>query len=1375
MGIQRRYWLYFLQDAPSGLCYYIDSMGNVQKGNVMLGDDLSLPQSPGGWDEIQLSFGRSAHYWGINRTFTIPLKFIGDGAKIIRHLFYTSKGIESPVNLVICKWDDVTGVFRLYYSGQLDLTKIEDEVAEGVKINIMQGGIIQALKAYENTIFEIPCDGSIPENIKVNCDGILLNDVFHYQILNVTVPYPGVLPLPCAFLNNDGDNIGITRNNPVLEQPYAGYQQKSTNFLFSSLEPISVRIQGTITIIPDWRISNTYFYMYLSTSLGQPYGVDGIDHSVGLITPQNNAGEVFYGSKSQINVVGQKEFYFDAVINLIANENLFLFFFNNFSAYPITIIGGAFSLTFSSRYKASRVWGIRPYDLGKLIIQQMNALSSNFIQTFNYLFDSMLLQNNPNLIITSGDALRASTDPNYFQYYNQATVNPANPNNQFYNQFASLGPVIKTSISDFFDSFNAILNAALSNQTLPGEAESLFIESKSYVMDPSVITMTLTKIANFRVSIALEYFFNWIKVGYTPQQYDEKAGKYEYNTLVQWQAPIKTVAKILELMCKYRADSYGIEYTRYNTQGGKSSTFNDSDNSVFLLNTDLSVSEPDFYNAYFISGVPLPTSPTNTDQKLTPNQSYLPVYLDTLDGEYFTALNDFSIFMFNQPAPGTQSISVSTPTPALLNGLIGDSATINMYINGILIQSWTQAVTGVNTPFNISYTSSRAFVKGDNIYFTVSTVRTCTVEITDFIISIGSGYWSAETSGPINISAGSSQQTISLPNIIATMITIGGIQIPVVSSGFQYFTFLSNVHNKNFNWSFGVSVYHDGSPGETVEFDVWQNGINIGTLSFNGNSVLTWFNPPIIIDGLSLPPVNFSGNITFNLYDIIWITGSDTNINTYITNCQLLFDSTGVDAFDLLRLAYSNVSGIPNPQTAFNIEQLTPKRILQSNSNLLSPVLFNQAPGSLKFQTADKNQFVSTTLGGVTITENANVDIHDMNAPLFYPLIFEFDTEVPINFADLFNTAANGHIEFIYNGVSFYGFPIQVTAKPAFNESQTWKLLCSPKTNLSDLVNLDWTGLQQLMPLDISIPIISPVHFVPLGFIKADYYKNNTMDQDLYRNRIQAWIDTSDYTAPRQNDEPIPFQCQSGSLSPCSVQVLNNLGQDVGSPINIPSITDPAINVPQLLFQGLIPVNTLSDGIYYFLLSVGTGPATGQFISEGIYIKADWDYNTIRFDYSNTTNKLAAIFTSNPGFNIRVHGQINRYTPKSKFTTFIDQPQDIDLLNAIPYDTWRLEIGRSSGIPDYMMRKIARIFDLDTVLIDGDQYTRDGEAQWEKQNFPGQPKEYLSLDIRRAKNIDAITLNTSGQLTSDMEGGYTLDPQAFGAGPTQPLIEVNGS
>jgi hypothetical protein len=448
--------------------------------------------------------------------------------------------------------------------------------------------------------------------------------------------------------------------------------------------------------------------------------------------------------------------------------------------------------------------------------------------------------------------------------------------------------------------------------------------------------------------------------------------------------------------------------------------------------------------------------------------------------------------------------------------------------------------------------------------------------------------------------------------------------------------------------------------------------------------------------------------------------------------------------------------------------------MLQANYSLLKSILFNLSPGMLKFQTADKNQFLSTTSGGVTITENASIDIHDMGDAIFIPLIAEFETEVDDTFFNLQNKAANAHIQVPYKDKNIFIFPDQMSSKPSLRETQTWKGRLSPKTNILDLIDLDWDGIITLQLMDAMIPFICPVHFVPLAYTKDPRYNTYTMDQDWFKNRVTDWIDSNDYFAPWQTNDIISLQCQTAGLSPVTAQFVDCNGRNVGSPIDIPSMSDPAILSPQTLFQGAIPLNTYAEGKYYILYTMGVGGAMASFISEGIWIKSYWPKSQL-VEYSNTRNKLATVFTSGYKPSIRMLSQISRFTPKSKFTEYIDEPQDVTLLNAIPYDTWKWTIGFDTGIPDYMMRKIDRIMLLDTTLIDGDQYSRDGNANVEKQNFPGQPKEYLMLDIRKALNEDGITLNTAGQLDDQQQAGYVLDANAFGNNSGQNLINVTSS
>lgn len=1355
----RRTFLPFLLDMMSGLCYKEGSDRMIRKVNPLTGEECALPEAPEGWDEMQLSFGRNTHYWALNRAFSNTFKFVGAGARILRSLLYAGKGTESNVMLIICKWDDTTGVYRLYYSGQIDFGKDGDQVADGITVATLEGGVAGMIKSMENSVFEIECDGSIPENLKVNVDGILFDDVFHYQIVPFTLPFPGEQILPATFISNDGDNIDVTKGSPTLEQLTTGYFQRSPNCVISFGRPTKYNLSGSITVKSAPTVHNTSFYMYAATSKTVPIGT-GVSHAQGLVGPGKIAADNGQWNANQQLLDGQRLFNFEISGELDTNERLYIPIFNNFAEFPISVIGGNFDVAFSSRYKASRVTGMTMWDLFRLIMQRMYAKHLAIGgPPINFGVQSDLLQSRLNVVVTSGDAARASTDPNYFQYYNQATLNPANPNNQDYNQFPSLGPVIKSNLSDLFDTNNALSNACLGVKKVDGK-DVVFLEEKKVVFNPSVITMSLDKVANLKVSVALDYYFNWIKAGYEEQKYDEKAGKYEYNSASQWQAPIRSIAKVLELISKYRADSYGFEYTRWNTQGGKSSTYNGSDSSVFMLDTDFSKFILNYYSALFQAQAPDPATGVTDDIIMVPNQAFQSITLTTFDGEYFVTNIDFSIFIFNQDMISTL-FNTRVKFSALLNGLAGDSATITMFLNGAPLRTWSQIITGINTALTIDETFARFYNTGDNLYFAVDTVRTCTVEITAFEIVVGDGYWSATNAGSTVIPASSTQKLISLPTITATLVA----GLPVVSSGFQYFRFLSNVTNKNFAWTLMIAGYTQGAVSENVRFDLWKNGQKIGTDTFFGTGARVQFNP--------LKSVLFNGNLAFENNDLIWITASPTNMHAWVSDGELRFTSQ-IKAYYLLREAFDSVTGIPNPETAYNIA-FTPGRILRANGSLISPVVFNQSPGVLSFQTSDKNPFLSTSKDGLTISERANIDVHDLDSPLFWPFYIEFDTEVPINFADLLYGQANGHIEVLWGEIKLYGFPIQVTSKPAYNEAQSWKLLLSPRSNLSDLKNLDWDGLIPLQPMDSLVPFLSPVHFVPLDYQKADGDDTFTMDEDWFKNRYATWLDNNDFFNPWQQDDTLSFQFQAYNLDPVKIQVLDGDGNYMGAAIAVPNIPTAALPPNQKLYGLDLALSTFDEGQYYFIVTFGIGEGMASWISEPIWVKEKWE-NTLRFKYKHSRNLLGTVFTEgyNPMF--RTHGKITRFTPKSKRTQLVDQPQDVVVTGAVPYRTWKLQIGHEELVPDYVTDLMDEIMDLDTVLIDGNQYTRNAEDDWEYQTFPGQPKVIGFLNIRKAKNSGANILNTAGQLTSDMSGGYTLDPAAFGQSiDGQDLVNVQNS
>lgn len=1403
----RKLYKHYLGPYSTQGSFYVDKNGVLQTINT----PTCLRNSPMGWWDTMIEFDRSDRYWGVSRKFSDTVKFVGDGAAIISELYHKYRAIEQLIQFVILKWNPDTDVYELFYKGLLDLRTFAEDI-EGVSVNTMEGGAVQMLKTYENKMFEFPVDGSLKvlmpdgsiiRNIKVKLDGMKVQDTFHYVIPEFTAGFPGDAILPASLVSNDGDNVGIIKGSPSYAQPTDPTYFQGLNYQLSSVSPLSMRITGQVTVQSDSHMQNTVFRMYARSSLSAPRGTDGIDHAVGLVgygNPATNpALQIWFPSNAPV-VNGTTTFNFDVTFNVVANENPFILFFNQSADHPIKILGGTYTITFSSQFPATTCWGIRAYDLWRLLMLNANKLASSTIQQYNYGADSQLLQQYMGVVVTSGDAIRASGDPTYLKYFNRIQTNPANPTFQFFNFYNSAGPVIKTCIADFFDAFNPLIGCSLGNQILPGASqESIFLEEKEYVLDSSEITMTLSQVTDLKISTAEDLFFGVLKIGMPAQQYDEKAGKYESATTAQHAAPIRTEQKTLELICKYRFDPAGIEYTRSNmTKDAKSTTYNGSDSSVFLLSSDLNKSSPDRDTATFIA------TPLGSGDALNGNQKPLPgiaeqgVSLPTLLGTYLRPENSPAVFIFNQPTgvPGTATFSW-TVIPA---GLRGDTVSISIYYNGFVFITKTYTVVTAGQVFNDSVTLTESFGQGDCLYAKATTSATCDAMITGFQLAVGSGYFTANIASPQEIQPGNPGQLI--PMAIQAGTQFGST--PNLYFGMSYnlplLIFNEFLNEPNFTIAFQANGIQSGVGGQSFLLKLWLNGQVIGSQTFNSaGTFVSWStniaNFPVLTRDMSFG-------------DMLWVTISPTSGMTAEVGgtttvpgaiSSLTLTSTQIQVFDLLRVQYDAISGVPSllgntpsgaPITVgagapFNIEPFfTPKRMMMQNASLFASTLSNLAPDVMSFLMMDKNEYLSTTKDGVTYTENANTPVSAFGQGLFIPLWLEFKTKVKMNLSQMQSYVANGHIAIPYLDKILYGFPWKITQKPTVDEAQTWKVLCSPRTNRADLVNLNYDGLgptlNSLMANQVSFSKVQPFQFVPYGQTRPAKYHFSHIDDDLFINQVAFWPFKRDYYQKMMRTDSFPVQALSNGLT---VVPLDVYSVKPGSTPSAPAVTHLVGSVNMLPVTGPLkpPYIQLEATICFSDLGLPTGLYTiiprgsvGNIaMCERIQVVNDFPINqpTLLFGIGNSVNKQSTVFSisaSGQPFTMafRVEGWIDQFEPDEKFTVFEDQPADIELLNAVPYEKYVLNIGCADGVPPWVIRKVARIMALDTITIDGMAYTRDADAKWQKKTMEGWPKAYWSLAIRPAFNDDAVTFGEDGSLNTDTIVTAAIDLTAFGNNPT---------
>lgn len=1135
MSLSREIFLYFLTD-NQGRSYYIEN--GVLK---MSATPKWLEDAPQGWLDNTVSFGRSSKYYGINRSYTIPLKFVNDGASIIRRVYYSGKGIEEQLNLVILKHNDENDLYELYYKGEIDLVMIEDLSAEGVQVNVMEGGLVKYLRAYENTVYEFPCDGTISQNKLVNISGILFDDKFNYSAIEVPdVPIGKSYACPNVFIDNTGDNIGILKGDESFEDitdMLPTYFLTSSNYIFKSVNPVTITIRGRFIV--------------------SAFGGSGSANCIyRFVTSNNTTVDIVTESIPNGQTVIKE---FTHTMTLAAGEALFTYIDNPVgSGAGLSITESPYTIEFQSKFPDTKTWAIDCFDLFKLLVGKVSEGQYEGV--------SSLLESNRHLVITSGDALRGTHKA-----------------------------VIKTSLADFFESMNVILNASLSNQTLPGQKETLFIERKEYVFNSSSVDINLGEVSDLKITLASEYMLNNLKIGYAPQQYDEKAGKQEYNTTAQYKAPISRVQKELSLISKYRADSYGIERTRFNS-GSRSTTSNSSDNAVFILNiTDTTT--PLIYTASRVT-------PLNIFDYDNQNISF-----ENYSGIYFTpdSVNEVLTFGYTSALEYTITGAVT----GIIYGTSGQSVTVNLLRNGVVEQSLSAAADPAGANFNLTINKTLVLSPNDTIKIQVS----CTADS--------------------------------------------------------------------------------------------------GTLD-------------------------------------------QANIN---------FQSATLSEYSLRRVVYDSVSGIANPETAYNIEQLTTARLVKTHGNWIRSVLFNQPDSKLTFLTLDKNKDLFTQKGAEIFKESADIRVSSLDAPLMYPLILEFKTKVPINFADLLNSAANSHIKASYNGVEFYGFPIQVSQKAALNDAQEWKLLCSPLTNPADFINLDVDGLNymNLMAYGLFIPHACPVKFVPLDNVLPAQYHTKHMDGWWFSEQIAQYVETAKYYQKWQTNDVIELQCQTNGLGPVSAMLIDCHGNTKAT-ISLTQKTDTAVVAPMALFEGSVPLTGLDDGLYYIVWSAGSGEAIAKFISEPLHIKADWP-NTILFEYSNRINKQSVIFTTGYSPSIRVEAAwtLQDFDPESKFSVYENQPADLEMINGIPYRVHNLFLGDNQGLPPWVLDKLNRILLFTTCKADGLEITRNQDAKFEKINIPGWPMSYYNIKVREKNNRDGSYLDVDGNLDKNITVIYNIKTKGFGS------------
>lgn len=543
--MQGKDFIYFLFDENNNSYYaYGDTV--LKSGSLR-----PLEFTPDGWKKIQLQNIRNPTYFAIDRTFSVPLEYVKDGAQILKYI-YANFGVEAKVYMAICEqrlFFDATHYgyyYTLLYKGEIDLANYKHDGVK-VTVNIMEGGLVKLIKAYENTKYEIPID--VPDAIDISADGVELKQSVSFIVLDPTNTFNGNHSVPLTLISQETidtintksvDRVQLAGNNSTdqnnkLANDGLWFYRASTN------TPVSIKWDFNMTAQLAPGISpNPAVQLFLVVRNLRDDGSIVKATVLNQFNGPTNAYKKnnFSGQTTITGIEPDSSLYLFMGINIIGSsgDRVVSFFYDNTEPFEFDITDSTY------RHRATTIKALRPFYVFQQLISKMT--NGAYVPQSNY------LQSIQDVVLTCGDAIRGID-----------------------------GAVIKTSLRDFFTSYNSDFGIGMGMI-----GNTLRIEEKAFWVQYTDI-VDLGEVSKLKHTPATDLLINNIKIGTPNQDYDDVNGKQEFNTTHEYSAPITRVAKELNLIKVYRSDCYGIEFTRLNLDG-KSTTDNNSDNDVFQIHIE---------------------------------------------------------------------------------------------------------------------------------------------------------------------------------------------------------------------------------------------------------------------------------------------------------------------------------------------------------------------------------------------------------------------------------------------------------------------------------------------------------------------------------------------------------------------------------------------------------------------------------------------------------------------------------------------------------------------------------------------------------------------------------------------------------------------
>lgn len=523
-------WNYWFYTVATGVDYTITA--------------TELNRAPEGWKDYEIIFERGFTYYGLFTSFTTPLKFLKDGATILRHLKYTF-GIETKVELLVEKRNE-DWTYSTFFRGDIDMSKTQDEF-DYLIAPIIEGGFVEKLKSRVDTPYTYELWNH--DDVQwVEHDGIEMQALLKWT--GVTNEDVNTVPTLTHY-ETEGTNYFM---KPFHQNDIGTYRELLVNTSGAS-QDIELTLDYNLNI-NNSAPYNPFLHIdargYNATTHVSTTDTTIYHHP----TVQTAASQDYSGSVTVTVTIPDGEGIWISIRLYVASPAGYV----SDGSYVCTSYTMQARAYFINRFETTHIPTLKASRMFELLMESINDDADVPVTAVSNLLTSTL---NDEHFLSSGDGISSLQNC-----------------------------TITTTFADFYKWVNSKFGASLYYDRA---SNTVYLEDKTVVFNGVINSdYSISSVDNFKCTPFTEEAFTNLMIGSRNFDYDSKSqdaneitnGRDEWNVTSKYLTPLTRLGNATkDYVSPYRDDPHGIEQVRSNRQG-KELADASSDGEVFVLHCE---------------------------------------------------------------------------------------------------------------------------------------------------------------------------------------------------------------------------------------------------------------------------------------------------------------------------------------------------------------------------------------------------------------------------------------------------------------------------------------------------------------------------------------------------------------------------------------------------------------------------------------------------------------------------------------------------------------------------------------------------------------------------------------------------------------------